>query len=656
MFQWMWQRIIASFLAIGLLAGVFSSQPIFSHNIGEASALKQSPVQAITQSHSKLIPLEDFFRKPDKASFNVSPNGEHLAYLQPWNNRMNVHVQLNDSEEAVRITNETEQDVLGFGWITNNRLLYMFDTGGDENYRLFAVNADGTDPKELTPNEGIKAYPLDLLKGNTDEILIQMNQRDPRVFDVYRLNIHTADLTLIAENPGYITDWLTDHEGQVRVAVGTEGEKSMLLYRSTEEEDFKIIRTFQHDDTLHPLLFAYDDPNAIYALSNLERDKTALVKMDLGTGDITDTIFEHDTVDVSGVISSDQRKKLLAASYVTNEVHYEFFDRHTKKLQRKVEKLLPQYRVKLVHIGDEEKNAVVFASNDKSQGAYYKYDANTKELKLLAKLSGWLNEDDLADMQAIQYKARDGLKINGYLTLPKGVAARNLPVVIHPHGGPWARDTWGYNPEVQFLANRGYAVLQMNFRGSTGYGREFLDAGNKEWGKAMQDDITDGVEWLIEKGIADPGRIAIYGASYGGYATLAGVTFTPDLYAAGISYVGPSNLFTLLKSLPPYWESGRTMFHERVGHPVKDKKLLEEISPLFHVEQIKTPLFIVQGANDPRVKQEESDQIVEALQERGIEVPYMLKEDEGHGFRKQENVFDFYHALEEFLATHLGEA
>src|SRR6202022_142297 len=321
-----------------------------------------------------------------------------------------------------------------------------------------------------------------------------------------------------------------------------------------------------------------------------------------------------------------------------------------KTIQEKV----PGYEFDLVSTDKNEDAFVVRAFTDRSRPVFYLYDSDSGELAKLADSAPWLKPDDLAEMKPIEYKSRDGLTINGYLTLPKGRTPKNLPVVVNPHGGPWGRDEWGFDPETQFLANRGFAVLQMNFRGSTGYGRKFWEASFKQWGKAMQDDVTDGVNWLISQGIADPKRVAIYGGSYGGYAVLAGITKAPDLYAAAVDYVGVSNLFTFMKTIPPYWKPMLDMFHEMVGDPEKDKQLFQENSPALNADKIKTPLFVAQGAKDPRVNINESNQIVDALKKRGIDVEYMVKENEGHGFHNEENRFAFYEAMEKFLEKYLS--
>lgn len=598
------------------------------------------------------IPLEDFFRESDQQGFQLSPDGKHMAFVQPVNNRLNLFVKEVGKDEIKQLTSETERSLAGFAWVSNNRLIYAKDSGGDENYHLLVVGIDGKGQRDLTPYENTTSQLIDVLPDVPNHVLIGMNKRDPRIFDVYRINMDTGETVLAAENPGNITGWMTDNNGKLRIAVASDGNVSSLLYREKEEDPFKPLLNTSLGETFSPLMFTGDNKN-LYALSNMGTDKNAIVEFDPAAKKVVKTVFSHPDVDVSGIIPSRADKTVVAAVYVTDKVHYTFFDSGLEEVYNTIRKELPG---KEIAIGTpDEKGSFRFqAYNDKNKGVDYTYNGETGSLEKIAELSSWLDESKLADMKPVTFKSREGLVLQGYLTLPKGKEAKDLPLVVNPHGGPWARDIWGYNPEVQFLASRGYAVLQVNFRGSTGYGKAFLDAGNKEWGKAMQNDLTDGVEWLIGQGIADKDRVAIYGASYGGYAALAGLTFTPDVYAAGVSYVGPSNLFTLLGSLPPYWESERELFNQRVGDPEKDKALLEAISPLFHVDQIKAPLFVAQGANDPRVKQAESDQIVGALKARGVDVPYMLKQDEGHGFYNLENQLDFYRALEKFLDRHLN--
>ena len=482
--------------------------------------------------------------------------------------------------------------------------------------------------------------------------MIETNKRDPRVFDAYRLNIVTGEMKLAAENPGNITRWITDHEGRIRAATTSDGVNTSLLYRESEEGPFKAILTTSFKETMAPLFFTFDNKN-IFAASNLGRDKTAIVKFDLESAKETEVIYAHQDVDVYDLSYSKKRKVLTYINFTTWKQERHILDEEIRKVFRTVDKELAGYEAIISDMNKNEDKIIIRTYSDRSLGAFYFYDANTNSLTKLSDVSPWINEIDMAEIKPIKYKSRDGLEINGYLTLPKGIEPKDLPVVVNPHGGPWHRDYWVYNPEVQFLANRGYAVLQMNFRGSTGYGREFLEVSFKQWGKTMQDDITDGVKWLINEGIADAKRIAIYGGSYGGYATLAGLTFTPDLYACGVDYVGVSNLFTFMKSIPEYWKPQLEMMYEMVGNPEKDEELMRAASPVFHVDKIKAPLFIVQGKMDPRVNINESDQMVKALEKRGIKAPYMVKENEGHGFSNQENKFDFYEAMEKFLAENL---
>ncbi len=598
------------------------------------------------------IPMEDFFRNPEKTAFRLSPNGEYFSYLAPWEKRLNVFVQKIGADSATRITSETARDIAGYLWKGNNRILFLKDTGGDENFQLYGVNTDGTDLKGLTVFEKVRTDLIDDLKDIDGEIIVGLNKRNPQVFDPFRLNVVTGEMTQLAENPGNITGWMTDHAGKLRMAFTSDGVNTTVLYRDTEQEEFHPVLTTSFKETLSPYMFTFDD-KMVYAASNLGRDKTALVTFDPATGKETEVLFQTDEADIDGIDYSRKDKKLLSVSWTVDKEKDHFFDADAEAMKKSLQEKLPGYQVAIGSENKDEDKLMVRTYSDKSRGAYYLYNKTTKELTKLADLSPWLNESDLCDMQPVTYTSRDGLVIHGYLTLPKGYDPKNLPVVINPHGGPWARDYWGFNSEVQYLANNGYAVLQMNYRGSTGFGKEFWEISFKQWGRTMQDDISDGVKWLVDQGIADPKRVAIYGGSYGGYATLAGLTLTPDLYAAGVDYVGVSNMFTFMKTIPPYWKPMLDMFYEMVGNPKSDSLMLAEVSPAFLVDKIKAPLFVAQGANDPRVNKDESDQIVNALKERGIAVEYMVKDNEGHGFHNEENRFDFYRAMLAFLDEHL---
>jgi dipeptidyl aminopeptidase/acylaminoacyl peptidase len=604
-------------------------------------------------AQAPLIPLNDFFRNPEKVAFRISPDGKHLAFMQPWENRLNIFVQEIGKTEEVQVTFSKERDIQGYFWKNDNRLVFLQDKGGNENFHLFAVDKDGKNQKELTVGEDVRAEIIDDLFENENEMIVGLNKRNPEFYDAYRININTGELTMVGENPGNITGWQTDNAGNIRIATTTDGINTGVLYRNSEKEPFSELITTNFKESFSPLYFDFDDKTLLVA-SNIDRDRTSIVKYDPIKKKEISTLFEHPEVDVSNVLRSRKRKITTGVAYETDRSHYQFFDKQREELQKKLDKRFPGYEVALSGQNRNEDKLLITVSSDRSYGSYYFYDLTTGSFTKLADISPWLKEDDLAEMKPIKYIARDGKVINGYLTLPKGVPAKNLPVVINPHGGPWARDEWGFNPEVQFLANRGYAVLQMNFRGSVGYGRKFWEASFKQWGKTMQDDITDGVNWMISQGFADPKRIAIYGASYGGYATLAGITLTPDLYACAVDYVGVSNLFTFMSTIPPYWKPYLDMMYEMVGDPEKDKELMTAASPVFHVDKIKCPLFIAQGANDPRVAKAESDQMVEALKKRGIDVPYMVKDNEGHGFGNEENRMDFYKEMERFFGKYLG--
>jgi dipeptidyl aminopeptidase/acylaminoacyl peptidase len=605
-------------------------------------------------ANGDVIPMRDFFRHPDRAYYRISGDGKTLSFMQPWERRMNIYVQpIGSSAEPLRITSEKDRDIPNYFWKGADRVVYTKDFGGDENDHIVVVDRRGGEPLDVTPFPGVKAIIVDPLVEIPGRMLIGLNKRVKEVFDVYDLDLASGKLTLVAENPGNITSWGADHGGNVRFAIATDGVDQTYLYRDEAKVPFEPVLKTTFRDQFQPLVFTADNKK-LYVASNLGRDKVAIVLVDPASAKEAQVVYGRDDVDVQNVAWSRARQRASFVNYQTWKDERHYLDPDAKELFAKLETKLPGYEVTLQSVTDDETRMIVAATNDRTQGTRYLYDRTTDSLTKLGEVAPWLPEAKMAAMKPIQYKTRDGLTVDGYLTLPNGVEPAKLPVVVNPHGGPWARDGWGFNPEVQFLANRGYAVLQINYRGSTGYGRKFWEASFKQWGFAMQDDITDGVHWLIKQGIADPKRICIYGGSYGGYATLEGLVKTPDLYACGVDYVGVANLFTFMKTIPPYWKPFLAMMHQMVGDPEKDKERLAAASPALNADRIKAPLLIAQGARDPRVNKDESDQMVAALSKRGIDVPYLVKDNEGHGFHNEENQFDFYEAMEKFLAKYLG--
>jgi dipeptidyl aminopeptidase/acylaminoacyl peptidase len=602
-----------------------------------------------------LIPVEEFFKNPEKFSWQISPDGGYISYLSPHKGHTNVFVRKITDTTGIPVTSDTVRNIWQYQW-KGNRILYLQDVGGDENFQLFSVSLDGKDLKALTPFAKVRTQILDgwrYIPGKEKEVMIGLNKRDARFFDPYSINIETGEMKVLYQNDKNYDSWYTDHNGIIRIAAKTDGVNTTFYHRAVEAAPFDSVLTTTYKDNFGIQFFTFDNKN-IYVSSNIGRDKTAIVEYDLAAKKEIKEIYINRDNDVDGLGYSAKRKALTAVYYTSWKGEQHFLDKETEEEYNKMKKKFDGYEIGIYGNNNAEDKFIVWTGNDKVAAKYYFYDKQSGETKFLAEAFPRLKEEHMASVKPVEYKSRDGLTIHGYLTMPKGAETKNLPVVINPHGGPWARDSWGFNWEAQFLANRGYAVLQMNFRGSTGYGKEFWLKSQKQWGKTMQDDITDGVQWLIKEGIADPKRVAIYGGSYGGYATLAGVTFTPDLYTCAVDYVGVSNMFTFMKTIPPYWEPYKAMFYEMVGDPVKDSALLAEVSPALHADKIKTPLFVAQGANDPRVNKDESDQMVEALKKRGVTVEYMVKNDEGHGFSNENNRTDFYKSMEKFFDKHLS--
>jgi dipeptidyl aminopeptidase/acylaminoacyl peptidase len=618
-----------------------------------------SPLYAA--SNVSVYDVKDFFKNPDSSGYQLSADGKNIAFVKSGitgkgASRLNIYVQgVTDkgtlSGAKKRLTDEKLRDIAGFIWKNSETLLYFIDTGGDENYHVYALNIKTGKAIDLTPFERTRAEVIDILQGDDNHVLISHNQRNPTVSDVYRINIHNGESERVIENPGSITSWLTDHKGLVRLAISTDGLNTTLFYRENAKIALRPLIQNSYKTRITPLFFDTDN-TSFYALSNRCRDKLALVLINPTRPDEEKVVYQTEMVDLSDAFYSKHLNKLVAVNWFDEKYQVHFFDKKIAAIYEKLKGHFPEDEIRIQAV-ENGKHFVVYVSSDRSAGSYYLYYDPKKSLSRIADLRPQLKKADMAPVKPISYTSRDGLTIHGYLTLPVNRQHKNLACIINPHGGPEARDVWEYNPEVQFLASQGYCVLQMNFRGSTGYGRDFWQAGYGQWGLKMQDDITDGVLWLVQQGIADPKRIGIYGTSYGGYAALAGIAFTPDLYAAAVDYVGISSLFTILKSIPSYWKPLLEQQYAMIGHPERDNERLRATSPLLHADKMKTPLFIAQGANDPRVNKLESDQMVAELRKRGITVEYMVKNNEGHGFANEENRIDFYRAMQAFLAKHL---
>jgi dipeptidyl aminopeptidase/acylaminoacyl peptidase len=605
------------------------------------------------QADRKLIPAEKMFRKPEKAAFQISREGGYLAWLAPWKKRMNVYVKDLQTGKEKRLTAETARDIASFYFIREDVIAFALDKGGDENFRLYGVNVKTGKEQCYTPFDGVRTYVVDDLEDDPEHVLLAMNKRDKRVMDVYRLRLKDGNIEEVARNDGSIVGWMTDHDGLLRGAFAKVNNRDLILLRPDEKSEFKPFYLAPEGDKASPVMFDFDNQHVIIR-TNTGRDKVALVKLDKGGREV-ETLFEHPEVDAGALIASRELKKIQGYGYVTEKLQHKIIDPEFAEILDSVKARFPGQSVSYRDSDRLQTRLLFLVFSDVNPGEYYLYEKANKNLKKLIDTRPWINKKRMSYSKPVKFLSRDGKTwLNAYLTMPRDFD-KPLGAIINPHGGPAVRDHWGFNPEVQYLANRGYAVLQINYRGSTGYGKEFQDMGIRQWGRGyMQHDLTDGAKWLVKQNIAPEDKIAIYGASYGGYASLAGLTFTPDVYCCGVSNVGPSSLLTLLRSIPPYWEPLKKDLFRRVGDPDKDEEFLKTISPLFYVDEIKKPLMVVQGANDPRVKKQESEQIVAAMKERNIPVYYLLKENEGHGFSNEENQIEFYKYLEAFFARYIG--
>ena len=615
-----------------------------------------------------LIDRELFFGDPEIAGAQISPDGAFIAFIKPFKGTRNIWVKktADPFTSAKPITADTKRPIPAYFWSRDGKyILFVQDKAGDENYNVYAVNpaeapAAGQDvpaARNLTDVKGVRAQIYSVPRSEPDAIYVGINDRDAAWHDLYKVKISTGERTLVRKNTERITVFFFDLKDQLRLATRSAENGDTDVLR-VDADKFTKIYSCTVFESCGPVRY-HKDGERVYFQTNKGAD-VDLVRLELfnpTTG--KEELVESDPmkrVDFGNAVFSQVSDDLIATSYDDERERIYWKDKNFEADYKLLQKQLPGKEIGFNSSTKDEKLWLISASADTDPGSTYLFDRTTKKLTLQYQIYDKLKREYLAPVKAVTYKSSDGLEIPAYLTLPKGVDPKNLPAIIVPHGGPWYRDSWGYNPFGQFLANRGYAVLQPNFRGSTGYGKKFIDAGNKQWGDKMQDDITWGVKYLVAQGIADPKRVGIMGGSYGGYATLAGVAFTPDVYAAGVSIVGPSNLITLLESIPPYWEQIRKLFYERMGDPntPEGKAQLLRQSPLTAASKIKTPLLVIQGANDPRVNKRESDQIVIALRDRGFPVEYMVAPDEGHGFARPVNNLAMFASSEKFLAKYLG--
>ena len=615
-----------------------------------------------------IIDRELFFGDPEIAGAQISPDGAFIAFLKPFKGTRNIWVKktADPFTSAKPITADTKRPISAYFWSRDGKyILFVQDKAGDENYNVYAVNpadapAAGQDvpaARNLTEVKGVRAIIYSVPRSEPDAIYVGINDRDAAWHDLYKVKISTGERTLVRKNTERITAYVFDLKDQLRLASRSAENGDTEVLR-VDADKFTKIYSCTVFEACGPIRY-HKDGERVYFQTNKGSgvDLVSLELLNPATG--KEEVVETDPmkrVDFGNAIFSEASDSLIATTYDDERERIYWKDKGFEADYKDLQKQLPGKEIGFGSSTKDEKLWLIYANADTDPGSTYLFDRSTKKLTLQYQSREKLNRSYLAPMKPVKYPSSDGMEIPAYLTLPKGVAAKNLPAVIVPHGGPWYRDTWGYNAFAQFLANRGYAVLQPNFRGSTGYGKKFIDASNKQWGDKMQDDITWGAKYLIAQGIADPKRVGIMGGSYGGYATLAGVAFTPDVYAAGVSIVGPSNLITLLESIPPYWEQIRKLFYERMGDPntPEGKAQLLRQSPLTAAAKIKTPLLVIQGANDPRVNKRESDQIVIALRDRGFPVEYMVAPDEGHGFARPVNNSAMFASAEKFLAKYLG--
>jgi dipeptidyl aminopeptidase/acylaminoacyl peptidase len=627
-------RLLKRALAVLALAGFFFAS-----------------VAAQEKFTTPLIPREVLFGNPERADPQISPDGTQLGYLAPVDGVLNVWIRTLGKVDDRAVTADKHRGIRNFLWQFDNRhILYTQDLGGDENWRLYQADIASKQTKDLTPFDKVRVDIVAYEWKFPDTILVQMNQRDPKLFDVHSIDLNSGKVELDTENPGDVQGWQADNALQIRGAQAqTPDGGTIVRVRDDRKSPWRELIKWGADETFGGVNGFSPDNRSLWVTTSLDVNAARLLEIDVATGK-RKVITEDPQFDVSSTINNPKTNALEAVSYSRQRTEYVFIDPKVKADFEALKKVRGGDIATISPDLDDNKWIVGFVSDD-APTYWYVYDRTTKQASLLFSNRPQLEKYKLSAMKPIEFTARDGMKLYGYLTTPAGMDPKSLPMVEFVHGGPWGRDEWGFNRYAQWLSNRGYAVLQINFRGSTGYGKQYVNAGDRQWAGTMHTDLLDGKDWAVKQGVADPAKVCIMGGSYGGYATLAGVAFSPEAFACGVDIVGPSNLNTLLKTIPPYWSTLLATFHKRMGD---SEEVLKQQSPLFKADQIKAPLLIGQGANDPRVNKAESDQIVAAMRKNNKPVQYYVFPDEGHGFARPANNMAFNAATEEFLSKYLG--
>ncbi|MBB6502695.1 prolyl oligopeptidase family serine peptidase [Pedobacter cryoconitis] len=604
----------------------------------------------------RVIPVADFFKSQEKGSYAISLDGKTLSYLKAQGKKQNLFVEDLVTGKSAQITQLNEKNINYYFWASNDEIVYYKEkAGADRLSDIFIINKTGANERRLSDNGTSRMRVLkdQLIDGKF--LLVSSNKRDSTVFDVYRLNVRNGHMDMAAKNPGNITDWITDSKGKIRLATASDGVNQTLLFREKESQAFRAVVTNNFKTTLKPIAISDNRPDIIYAISNVNRDKNALIELNCITGKESKVLFSNDTLNVVDAQYSESKKTIAFVICETWKKEKHYLDTTVKKLYEKLDKLLPGTESRIIDRDKAENTFIVRTFTDRNPGSYYLYVADKGTIRKLSDFNPYVKEAEMCEMKPVSYKARDGLKIQGYLTLPMNRIPKNLPVVVLPHDGPGRRNSWGYNAEVQFLANRGYAVFQVNYRGSSGYGKSFAAAGSGELGGKIKDDINDGVRWLVQNKIANPRKIAIYGTGLGGYIALNSLYSSPGMYACGGSNSGVINLFSYLKSIPPFWKTNLQMFYEVIGNPLTGGDRMRQISPVFHADKFRAAVFIAQSPKDPRSNSGEAIQFVKELKKRNVNVTYLEKEYSEFSPQGEEVRQTLYASLEQFLSANLSK-